>query len=425
MNDSNISRTANAQTTTGVYRALSTTDMREDSTLVDGHNAPGDVNDSPAKFTIWKPSEFAQYSPPEDDAIVAEATGTAGEKDAIYWRDGQLALLVGPGGVGKSRLTLQLAVCQILSYDFLGFKLPGPPRRWLLLGNENSARRVKEELEALTGNQTEEKKKLLEENLRIQAVIDSSSDSLGLDDPEALKRIMAAAKDFKPDVLVIDPWEAFITGGDCNDSPKTRESVRLLRRIFSPHNERLALLIVHHSREGAEAIRKAEGFDAGGYVKGSKTLRSMARFAWNVAPGDAEDGREIVIVCGKINDARKFKTRGATLDETKAYNLNPDFSVDDWVSNVTGKHSGKSCTIKDVVTAVRDAHHTTKEIVDAVASITAAGARTIKRRLSDAVEGGYLECTERGRYELGLKTVPVRTVAVSFRWAGASRMPVA
>ena len=362
------------------------------------------------RFTVWTPKEFAAFTPPEDDIILGEAARTAGEKDVAYWRDGQTAFLVGPGGTGKSRLTLQLAVTQILGRDFIGFKLPSPPRRWLLLGNENSARRVKDELAAMTGPLPADQQALLNEHLHIQAVVDSTSDCLSLDDPEALMRMEAAASEIRPDILAIDPWEAFIKEGDCNSSPLTRDSIRKLPAIFAKHSQRFALLIVHHSREGSEAIRSAEGFGAGAFAKGSKTFRSMARFGINVAPEDPEEGGRIVLICGKINDARKFETRGAILDEKMSwYTRNPDFNLDEWKDDVEGKRGGKSCSVNDVVAAVRGGRSTTKEIVDAVEEATAAAPRTIKAYLSKAAAGGYLERFGRGQYKLGPKAQKVVT----------------
>jgi hypothetical protein len=112
-------------------------------------------------FAVWKLPDFENYTPPIDDVILGEAGGVA------YWRDHELMLLLGPGGVGKSRINLQLAVSQILSREFLGFMTFGPPRRWLLMGNENSVERYKKELALMLAGATEEERKLVSEYLLI------------------------------------------------------------------------------------------------------------------------------------------------------------------------------------------------------------------------------------------------------------------
>ena len=350
-------------------------------------------------FTVWTIDDFEKYDPPADDALMGEDGGS------IYWRDRDLALLLGPGGVGKSRLLLQLALAQILGREFVGFQMKGAPRRWLVVGNENSARRYRDELRLMLRDCTPDEHRTVEANLFAQALVDDSSDSLSLDDPKAVKLWHETAAIIRPDVLAVDPWEAVIPGSDCNDAVATREGVRALRAIFNPHSERFTPLIVHHAREGAEAARQAEGWNAGAFTKGSKTLRSIARFGINIAPEDPDDGGRVVLACGKINNAQKFATRGAIMDEaTHLYARNPAFDVEAWRADVEGKRGGKSCAIRDVVEAVRAGNHSTGKLVEAVHDSTGASERSIKRRLSEAVEQKYLVPTHpRGNYTLGSK----------------------
>lgn len=357
------------------------------------------VRTTPPAFTVWRLSDFEKHVAASDDAILGDPDGS------IYWRDRELALLVGPGGVGKSRLALGLAFSQILGREYLGFRLIGPPRTWLLAGNENSIGRQKAQLAAMAGALPRKDRDLIESHLLVQALVGAEADSMSLDDPGALALWRSTAAKWRPDVVVVDPWEAVVIGGDCNDSPATRESVRVLRSIFGPHNERFSPLIVHHAREGAQAVLGAEGFDAAAFIKGTKTLRSMARFQVNVAPEDPDDGGRIVLACGKINDARRFTPRGAVLEEsTHLYLANPDFDIDAWRADVEGKRGGKACSVRDVVEAVRAGKHRSGDIVREVENATGACTRTIKSRIRDAVLGGYLaECPPRGNYTLGRK----------------------
>ena len=130
----------------------------------------------------------------------------------------------------------------------------------------------------------------------------------------------------------------------------------------------------------------------------------MARFAINVAPEDRDDGGKVVLASGKINDAQKFKTRGAILNaETGIYSINSDFDLDAWRANLDGKRTAKACTVRDVVEAVRDGVHKTGEIVERVHGETGASVRTIKDGLKEAVKMGYLETCIRGTYTLGKK----------------------
>lgn len=352
-----------------------------------------------AGFTVYTLTDFEGYVPAKDDAILGEGNGQ------VFWRDREIAYLAGPGGCGKSRFILCLAVAQILSRPFCGFMTFGPPRTWLLLSNENSPRRIREELRKICAGLTPAERDLIDRHLFIQALLTDADSDISLDEEEALKRWQATAACVKPDIVVVDPWEAVIAGGDCNDSKATRASVGLLRTIFNRHSLRLAVMIVHHSREGAEAIRKAEGFDAGAFGKGSKTLRSMARFGVNIAPTDPDSGGTAILACGKINDGRKFITRGIVLDEeSMSYSLDHAFDLDAWRNDVEGKQRNLTCSIADVVTAVREGKHTAGAIVEACKESTGASPRTIKTRLAEAEKEGYLaKCPPRGSYTLGNK----------------------
>src|SRR5215471_15433786 len=55
---------------------------------------------------------------------------------------GQPCTLLGPGGVGKSRICLQSAVCMILGLDFVGFPTRAEGKKWLFIQTQNTNRRL-------------------------------------------------------------------------------------------------------------------------------------------------------------------------------------------------------------------------------------------------------------------------------------------
>lgn len=350
-------------------------------------------------FTIWQLSQVLDYAEPRDTTLLTLEDGTPA------WHEGEPMLLLGPGGVGKSRLSIQFAVCQIIGATLLGLRLPRPARRWLFIGNENSVTRWKTDLARICRSLHSAEQAELEKNLLIHALAADTDFDLALDDPEVIRRWRATAARCQPDIVVVDPWEAVIPRGDCNDAAATREGVRLLRAIFRPYNPRFSLVIVHHAREGAQAARQAVGYDAGSFAKGSKTLRSIARFVLNVAPGDADDGSRIVMACGKSNNAARFATRSAVLNlETGFYEVDPLFDLDGWKDDVDGKTTTATCSIREIVDIVRAGHEDTQAIVKEAEKTTGAGLRTIKRWIARAVEAGYLRQSAYGRYALGKKT---------------------
>src|SRR5262245_18229235 len=63
-----------------------------------------------------------------------------------YLAVGERTAMCGMGGVGKSRLIMQLALCCRTERDFLGWQTQAPKLRWLFLQTENSNRRLKFDL---------------------------------------------------------------------------------------------------------------------------------------------------------------------------------------------------------------------------------------------------------------------------------------
>ena len=62
---------------------------------------------------------------------------------------GALVSFLGPGGVGKSRMVLQMAVSCILGEPFLGIESHCRGKKWLIVQNENSNRRLSHDLRCL------------------------------------------------------------------------------------------------------------------------------------------------------------------------------------------------------------------------------------------------------------------------------------
>ena len=63
-----------------------------------------------------------------------------------YLTKGEPSVWLGAGGIGKSRLVMQLAVCSITGKPFLNMPTRGCGHRWLFLQAENSCRRLKDDL---------------------------------------------------------------------------------------------------------------------------------------------------------------------------------------------------------------------------------------------------------------------------------------
>jgi hypothetical protein len=116
---------------------MSAIDLTEFETQI----APANGEESaPIKpLNIWRPSQFLAWVEPPGSHLLLPA----------YLTKGELTTLIGQGGLGKSRLALWLAICQILGRPWCGIQTGGDPMKWLFLSDENGIARIKEDLEGM------------------------------------------------------------------------------------------------------------------------------------------------------------------------------------------------------------------------------------------------------------------------------------
>lgn len=336
---------------------------------------------------------------------------------------GAVSALVGAGGTGKSRIVVQLAIHSLVGLDFGPLHVPKlAAGSWLLLiGNENSRRRIHGDISrmldalALTPEQREEVGRRL-----FVHVLDGPDDALT---PEGIGRIVDTVKATDAAVVVIDPLGDVIDG-DANSDSDVRRTLAAVQSSARTGNPDSAVFLVHHSRDGAQNLRQAYGWDGGNFGKGSKAVRNCCRAMVHVvvrSPDDADGG--VVFVCGKSNDARKFEPFGMTFDGG-AYFWDRDFDFEAWKAGLNAAAEGKTLpTVGEVVDgrvkvttagvlqtvkAEEWQHFTAATVADAL-KVTK---RTVQRHLDALVRDGVLTVTkgrnpsEASRYTLTQDTIP-------------------
>lgn len=300
---------------------------------------------------------------------------------------GQPATIVGPSGVGKSRLLLQLAVCNIIGREFIGFAMKQQPAKWLIIQAENSSHRLQQDMQHFADWAGGKDWRLVEKYLRITP----DDLLLNLNEPANLKRIGRTIVEEEPGVVVFDPLNAFGMGSLNTDAGmiNTCQELAHLSRLGDPE---AALIILHHTLTGKQGIKKAVGWDKASYSRGSKALHAWTRGQINVAPGDEHDSGKLVIACGKNSNGPEFKPFGIVLNQkTMVYEMDETFDIAEWKANLAGEsapaHRPTSANITQFLTVpVRKA-----KLVDLIMEeygcqksnaykvIAAAEGRTIKR----------------------------------------------
>ncbi len=279
--------------------------------------------------------------------------------DDIFMADGLLAAkqglaFLGPGGVGKSRLGTQVAICTILGQPFLGLPVTCAKKRWLIIQAENSNRRLQYDLQKHRTAYTNSEWTQINEHLTFHTLEHELDDRLRLGDSNNAKSLAKLIRQHKPDIVVLDPLGSF--GRNLNSDEGMLGTLQDATRLCRIENPETSIIVVHHTLTGREGFKKAVGHDRASYGRGSKALHAWARGQINIAPGDPEDTRKLMIACGKNSNGREFDPFGAILNtDTMLYEIDPAFNIGIWKQQMCGVVEAKhKLTPEDVANYVRE-----------------------------------------------------------------------
>jgi hypothetical protein len=246
-----------------------------------------------------------------------------------YLVPGERTAVCGMGGVGKSRLIMQLALCCRAGRDFLGWTTQGRDLRWLFLQTENTCRRLKFDLERMLTEFTPEECAAIKKGVFFHT-LESDDDGFLMLDAQNSERISAAIETNRADIVVLDPLRDFAFD-DLNADRHMAEVLRELSRIVRRGNPKRVPLVIHHAGTGKAGMQKATGFDRSSFGRNSKVLFLWARAQINVVPARPDDNNLIIIASGKCSNAPEFEPFAARLDEpTMLYNRDESVDVDEW-----------------------------------------------------------------------------------------------
>jgi hypothetical protein len=266
---------------------------------------------------------------------------------------------------------------------------------------------MKTDLDAMLSQYTQEQTGILEQHIFMQALVDTEDYFISLGDEEIKARWVQTLLEFRPNILVADPFGNILDGDLLKDND-VRNTIAELTKITRDADPMMAIVILHHARTGRQNILQAVGWDKGNFLIGSKALYSAARTVINMAPGDKEDSSKIVMSCGKSNNAKSFSTVGLCLNETTHfYEIDPDFDLEAWEADVSGERSGseKKLTVQDIIDhiAVAGGKCDKTELIEALKTEFDCTARTIQRRISEGFKLHYFSADKAGQISLTAK----------------------
>lgn len=227
---------------------------------------------------FFSPLQIQSYAPPEGTILVGDC----------HVVRGSVFVIGGAAGVGKSRSVTYLAVAGAQQSRWFDLEVHARFRT-LVIQNENGMFRLNREFAALDCSE-------LDRWIRI-----CPPPPLGFrfDDLEFTHAIRKEISEFKPGVVIIDPWNAAAPDDKAKDYLATFEEVR---RVVPPGDNAPALGIVAHTRK-PKSDDRASGRGLLNLLSGSYVLGSVPRtvFVMQSASEDPEDDR-VVWTCCKNND---------------------------------------------------------------------------------------------------------------------------
>ena len=259
-----------------------------------------------------------------------------------YLTAGDLTAICGMGGVGKSRLAMQFALCCRAGRDFLGWPTNGRDLCFLFLQTENSCRRLQADLEKMLSVFTPEERKHLNDAIFFHTLEDDDDGFLMLDDLENARRVENAIVHYLPNVVVFDPLRDF-GSEDLNSDKFMGDAVQAILRVTKRGNPKRTPLVIHHATTGKAGAQKTTGWDRSSFGRNSKVLQMMARSVVNIGPARPDDNSVIIIASGKCNNAPEFEPFAARLDfETMLYARDDDFDMEGWRQELSASKGGNT-----------------------------------------------------------------------------------
>ena len=241
-------------------------------------NAKCSASGSREWIRFYSPSECRNYTPPTGHVLVGDC----------HIMRGAVTVIGGAPGVGKSRAAIALAVAGAIEEPWYGLKVH---RRFktLIVQNENGRFRLKKDFVDITGED-------LDGYIRVS---EPPANGMAFEKVQFRAALARILEDFKPDLVILDPWNSVARDDKQRDYLEAFEAIR---EVLPPGDDAPALLIVAHTRK-PRVEERASGRALLNLLAGSYVLGSVPRSAFVMvsASDDTTDDR-VVWTCCKNND---------------------------------------------------------------------------------------------------------------------------
>lgn len=161
------------------------------------------------KFSLRQPLDILKMVFDPGDVII----------ESGYLEKGAPFAVCGQGGIGKSRLILQLAICCALGLDFLNkWKTNAEGLKWLFLQTENGNRRLQNDLAAMMREFSPEEQQVINDAIFIHTLETDDDGFMRVGHANVVAGIDDLIIQCQPDIVVWDPLREVNIGNLDNDA---------------------------------------------------------------------------------------------------------------------------------------------------------------------------------------------------------------
>lgn len=177
---------------------------------------------------------------------------------------GSVGMVVGITNFGKSSFLRNLAVSLATGSPYLDMVDEGEPKRVMLLDYETPFAFYKADIEKMVSDLPEDKKKMVEKNLRSYVAKEMNTPFLDLSEQKHFDYLSKAAEVFQPDLIIVDTVSAGFTIKSENDNGEiTNKVMKPLQQLSTISNS--VVLFAHHiGKAGSEEGSAANNYRARG-----------------------------------------------------------------------------------------------------------------------------------------------------------------
>jgi len=278
------------------------------------------------RIRFFKPSELRDYEPDNGAVLFGENHICRGE----------VFVIGGEPGVGKSTAATELAICGATGRDWLGLKTHDKFKT-LIIQNENGRYRLQQEYSSRgLGSEIEE------------SILVSEPPPYGmtLNHPEFLEDVKTALESFVPDVVIFDPWNAAARDDKAADYSAAFDA---LRNMLPKGKEKPALGIVAHTKKPQANEKRTGGSGLMHLLAGSYVLTSVPRAIFIMVRGGNDETDNSVVWFNPKNSNGPAAPRTAWEREPSGFTPLTDF---DWKTFEGGDGGRKVIRLEHIQAAL-------------------------------------------------------------------------